>query len=107
MPYDDIWRIIGSSNLAVNSSAGTVTSTPAFGSQTYAIQVAFVAAVSSTAGLRFSIGTLGQNTPSSTASPLLPPNWVQVYKVSPGQQLAALSNDATAIANLNIVELAK
>lgn len=107
MAFDDIYRIIASRNLAVNSSAGTVTSTAAFGAQTYAVQLCFVAGVASTAGLRFSIGELGNNTPTSTASPLLPPNWVQVYKVTPGQQLAALSNDASAIANLSIVELSK
>jgi len=105
MAYDDIWRILGSQNLAVGTAAGAVASV-SLGSQTYAVQLGFVAAASSTAGCRFNIGE-GTVVVSSTTSPLLPPNWIQVYKVTPGQKVAALSNDASAIASLNIVELTK
>lgn len=43
---------------------------------------------------------------NSTVGHLLPPNWVQPYKVTPGQRVSAISNDAgTPI--LSVVELTK
>lgn len=106
MAYDDIYRVIASQSLAVATVGGASASTAVFGSQTYAIDIVFVAAAGATAGCRFNIG--GPNDAvSSTQGALLPPNWIQRFKVTPGQRVIALSNDASAIASLNVVELSK
>lgn len=106
MAYDDVFRIIASRSLAVGTAGGAVASTTALSGQTYAVDLVFIGAVTTTAGVRFSIGEVGQ-TVNSTTSPLLPPNWITRYKCTPGQQIAALSNDATAVGNLTITELSK
>ena len=43
---------------------------------------------------------------SSTAGALLPPNWIQEIKVTPGQRVSAISNDAGTFP-LSITELTK
>jgi len=51
-------------------------------------------AFTSTGGVRYTTGKGAVASP--TASPLLPFNWTQVIKVSPGEQLSAVSNDGVA-----------
>ena len=41
---------------------------------------------------------------SSTAGPLLPANFIEVVKVTPGQRVSAISNDAGTF-SLSITEL--
>ncbi len=107
MAYDDIWRIISSRSFAVSSVGGAQASTAAFGSQTYAVRLYAPGTVSSTSGCRIAIGDGGAAVlVSSTQSLYLPANWPEIYKVSPGQTLAALSNDA-GLFSLNVVELTK
>ena len=43
---------------------------------------------------------------SSTAGGLLPANWIQYVKVTPGQRVSAISNDAGTL-SLGITEFTK
>src|SRR5262245_19862897 len=93
--------------LTVASAAGAATSTAVFGAQTYAIRVTFPAVVTSTGGVRVKIGSTAEApVASSTADALLAQNVVEYLKVSPGQRLSAISNDA-AVPTLNITEVTK
>jgi hypothetical protein len=108
MAYDTVYRILASRSLAVNSSGSTVTSTAALDSQTRVVELVWVGPVASTAGIRFAFGPVGSTTVHSTNSPLLPPNVMGgPYLVSPGTQVAALSNDGSGVGNLTIIELGK
>lgn len=108
MSYDEsLYRIIASRSLAVNSVGGAAASTLALSSQTYAVDLFFPAAINSTAGCRFSISDLGAPAVSSTTGPLMPANWPVRYKCTPGQIVQALSNDASVIPSLSIIELSK
>lgn len=102
--FGDIWRVIASANLVVGSSGGAATSTAVFGSETYAVQICHVNSTSgSTSGVHVLIGTAPTATGSSL---LLPPNWPYIHKVTPGEKLSALSNDAQT-PTLNVAELTK
>lgn len=107
MAYDDIFRIIASRALAVNSAGGAVTSTTSLSAQTYAVDLVFPGIVVSTTGCRFAISTIGEAAVSSTQGSFLPANWVQRLKCSPGQIVQAISNDGSAIPSLTIIELSK
>jgi len=50
-----------------------------FGTQTYAIQLAYPGSTSSTGGCRIAIVSPNDNAVSSTQGTLLPPNWVQPF----------------------------
>ncbi len=108
MAYDDVYRIVASKSIATvgTSGAAAASSTAAFGSTTHAIDIVFVGAITTSSGVRFSICDVASVTVNSTTSPLLPPNWIYRCKVSAGQVVAALSNDATAVAGLTVYELA-
>ena len=69
---------------------------------TYYISLTAPGAFTSTGGVRYTVGKNAVASP--TASPLLPFNWTQVIKVSPGEQLSAVSNDGIA-GTLVVVEL--
>lgn len=105
--YDGIYRIIASRSLAVGSSGGAVTSTTSVSAQTRIVELICSGAVTSSSGIRFNIGEIGSTTVNSTTSPLLVPNVPRQYLISPGQQIAALSNDASVLVNMTIVELGK
>lgn len=100
---DNFWRLGTAQALAVASVGGAVTSSAAFGTQTYAIQVNFPGSVSSTGGCRIAIVDPG-TTVSSTAGTLLSANSAQVYRCTPGQRVSAISNDAGTF-SLSITEL--
>lgn len=102
--FGDIWRVISSANLTVGSSGGAATSTAVFGSETYAVQICHVNSVTgSTSGVRVLVGTAPTAVGSSL---LLPPNWPYIHKVTPGERLSAISNDAQT-PSLNVAELTK
>ena len=105
--YDGIYRIIASRLLTVNSSGGTVSSTGSMSAQTRIVELLCAGAVTSSSGIRFAIGDLGVTVVNSTTSPLLVPNVPRQYLVSPGQQIAALSNDGSVLVNMTILELGK
>ena len=107
--FDDTsWRLGAAQALAVNSVAGAAASTTAFAAQTYAILCSFPGSVSSTSGCRVAVIDPGGSPTavSSTAGALLPANWIQTFKVSPGQKLSAISNDAGTF-SLSVTELTK
>jgi len=90
------------SNLSYSTSAGTAVSTTGFGTQTFFIKMTAPGAFTSTGGVRYTVGKNVVGSP--TASPLLPFNWTEVIKISPGEQLSAVSNDGVA-GTLVVVEL--
>jgi hypothetical protein len=90
--------------VAVASVGGAAASSSAFGTQTYAIRLAYPGSTSSTGGCRIAIVSPNDNAVSSTQGTLLPPNWVQVVRCSPGQRVSAISNDAGTF-SLSITEL--
>jgi hypothetical protein len=89
-------------NVSYNNSAGASVQSAAFQSQTYWIRVCVIGAYTATAGLRYSIGA---NPTASATTQLLPVNWVETIRVTPGQKIAFLGND-TVTGSVNIVELA-
>ena len=107
MPYDSVYRILASRSLAVNSSGSTATSTTALGSQTRVVELICTGAVTSSSGIRFDFGPVGSTVVHSTNSPVLVPGVPRQYLVSPGTQIAALSNDGSVLVNMTIIELGK
>lgn len=105
MAYDDVYRQIAVSTLAINSAGGAVTSIQSVGAQTYVVDLVINGATTSTSGARIGIGDLATSV-TSTVGSFLPTNWIQRYKVTPGQKIAAISNDGQT-ANLSITELSK
>ncbi len=105
MSYNDVLRIITTQKLAVNSSGGAVTSTVSVGAQTRVLEVVFPGIVVSTTGCRFAISDMGADSITSTTGAYLPANWVSRYRCNPGMKVQAISNDGSAIPQLNIIEL--
>lgn len=102
LTHHDAWRQKTSQNVAYNAAGSASTQSAAFGSQTHAIRVVAVGVLSATnTGARIAVG---DSPTASSTSTLLPLNWEEVIRVSPGQQIAALSNAATA-GSLSVVEL--
>ena len=104
--FGDVWRLGAAQSLTVQSVGGAAVSTSVFGTETYAVYCSFPGSVSSTGGVRIKVVSPGDSAVSSTADHLLPANWIQGYKVTPGQRISAISNDAGTPA-LSIVELTK
>ena len=102
MNFHDAFRNSTVTNLTVATSAGTAVSTAGFGTQTYVISITAPGAATTTGGVRYTIGKSAVATTSNGA--LLPFNWTQMVKVSPGEQLSAVSNDGIG-ATLVVVEL--
>src|ERR1700745_3869416 len=102
---DSLWRLGAAQAVAVNSVAGAAASTTAFANETYAIMVSFPGSTSSTGGCRVAVVD-STAAVSSTAGTLLPANWVQTYKVTSGQRVSAISNDAGTF-SLSVTELTK
>ena len=106
MAFDSIWRLAAAQALAVASVGGAAASSAALSSETYAIQLSFPGSVSSTSGCRIAIVSPGDSAVSSTNGTLLPANWIQEIKVTPGQRVSAISNDAGTF-SLSVTELTK
>jgi hypothetical protein len=89
-------------NLAFNGSAGASVQSSAFGSQTFFIRVCAVGITGATAdGVRIAVG---DNPTATSTSALIPLNWFEYVKVTPGQKVAALANN-TASGTLSVTEL--
>jgi hypothetical protein len=104
--FDDVWRLSTAQALAVASVGGAAASSSIFGTQTYAIQLAYPGSTSSTAGCRVAVVSPNDNAVSSTAGALLLPQTTMRVRVTPGQRVSAISNDAGTF-SLSIVELTK
>ena len=90
------YRIIQGSNqnITFNAAAGaSVQCANPFGAQTRVIRVCASGAYTATGGVRIEVG---DNPTASNTSPLLPLNVIDYLIVSPGQKIAALSNDTIA-----------
>jgi hypothetical protein len=85
MRFDNVWRLSTAQALAVASVGGA-------------------AASSFERGCRIAIVSPNDNAVSFTAGTLLPANWVEVLRCSPGQRVSAISNDAGTF-SLSITEL--
>ena len=105
MAYDTIWRLGAAQALAVASVGGAAASSSAFGAQTYAIELSFPGSASSTGGCRVAVVSPTDAAVSSTQG-TFSPNWIQEIKVTPGQRVSAISNDAGTF-SLSITELTK
>jgi hypothetical protein len=90
---------------AVAHRIGDMRSTPQYASLPYTGHPEFSGKVDLTqlGGCRYTVVDPGV-TVSSTAGPLLPANFIEVVKVTPGQRVSAISNDAGTF-SLAITEL--
>jgi hypothetical protein len=101
--WHDYYRLGAAQALAVASAGGAASSSTVFGTMTRAIRLVWNGATS-TSGIRYAI--VDPQTPaiSWTTAALLPANWIEVVKVTPGQRVSAISNDA-GTPSINIIEL--
>ena len=104
---EDVMRIIAVNALAVNSSGGATVSTSSVSSQTYAVDLVYVALGINTSVARFAISDRGAAAITSVTGAFLPPNWIQRYKIQPGQIVQVVSADASTIAHFQVIELSK
>lgn len=100
------WKLGASANLAVASTGGTAVSTAVFGAQTYAVMVNFPGSTSSTHGVHIKFGNATEAPVADSTSPLIFGCQNNIFAVTPGQRLSAISNDA-GTPTLNIVQLTK
>ena len=93
--HDAFFIVDGSTQqLAVTSATGA--STTAFGTQTRAVQI-LNASTFSTTPLHVKFYNVGNTSQaSSTADAPVPVNWVQVYKVQPGQRASLIMGGAAS-----------
>ncbi len=100
----DIFYPGATQSVAVTSAAA---STTVFGTQTRAIQVlAGGTAANSSSIIFMKLGTaLEAPVASSLADVAIPINWVQLFKVYPGQRASFVANDATTSYRLYVTEL--
>lgn len=91
-------------NFASASVGAFTTNTTVFGSQTRWILISAAGVVTaSNNGFRFRVGEAATVTADATAT-LIPLNWEQVVKVTPGQRIAVVGNGA-ATGTVNLTEL--
>jgi hypothetical protein len=102
MQFHDSYRVLASQNLSYAVAGGASAASTAFGSQTYFIRVSTAGVVDATNnGARISFGA---SPVASATSVLLPLNWVDYFKVTPGSKIAVLGNSAST-GTLSITEL--
>jgi hypothetical protein len=100
-PHDS-YRQGTSQNVSYAAAGGASAQSAAFGSQTYWIRVAAVGVLSATLdGVRIKVG---DNPTASATTTLLPLNWVETIRCTPGQKIAVLGNN-TGTGTVNITEL--
>jgi hypothetical protein len=101
--HHDAYRHIAFQNVSYNTSGGASAQSSAFSSQTYWIRVCAAAVVGATQlGVRIKVG---DNPTATSSSALLPMNWVEVIRCTPGQKIAAIAEGATAAGTLSVTEL--
>jgi hypothetical protein len=101
MFFHDAYRHSTINNVTFNAAGGASVQSAAFGSQTKYIRICVQGAITATSGVRISVG---DNPTASATTPLVPVNWVEYIKVTPGQKIAVLAND-TVTGTLSVVEL--
>ncbi len=105
MAYENVYRILASQNVAVDSAGGAVTSSAAFSSETFAILLNYPGSPSSTGGVRVMVVSPASAAVDTTGA-LISPNTPQMFMVTPSQRVSVISNDAGK-PSLNVVELTK
>ncbi len=100
--FHDIFRQRTTQNVSYAAAGGSSAQSNAFGSQTYYIRVCSVGIPGSAIdGVRLAVG----DSPTATStSALIPVNWIEYIKVSPGQKVAVLGNN-TGTGTVNVTEL--
>lgn len=102
MQFHDSYRVLASQNLAYAVAGGASAASTAFGSQCYFVRVSTAGVLDGTnTGCRISFGS---SPVASATSVLLPLNWVDYFKVSPGQKVAAIGASAST-GSLSISEM--
>ena len=102
MQFHDAYRILATQNVAYNAAAGASTQSTAFASQTRYIRVCAVGLTSATIdGVRIAVG---ENPTATATSALLPVQWPEYIKCSPGQKIAVLGNN-TGTGSVSVSEL--
>jgi hypothetical protein len=100
--HHDAYRQITAQSVAIAISGGASAQSSAFSSQTYWIRVCVVGVVNATNdGARIKVG---DNPTASSTSTLLPLNWVETIKCTPGQKVAVVGNNAST-GSLSVTEL--
>jgi hypothetical protein len=98
----DAYRQKATQNVAYNAAAGASTQSTAFSSQTYWIRVCSAGVVSASIdGVRIAVS---DNPTASATSALIPVQWVEYIKCSPGQKIAVLGNN-TGTGSVSVTEL--
>lgn len=98
----DAFRQIATQNVAIAISGGASAQSTAFSSQTYWVRVCVVGVVDSTNnGARIKVG---DNPTATSTSTLLPLNWIERIKCTPGQKVAVVGN-AASTGSLSVTEL--
>jgi hypothetical protein len=98
----DCFRPKATQNVAYAAAGGASAQSTAFGSQTYHIRVCAVGVVSASIdGVRI---VVGENPTATATSTLLPVNWKEYIKCTPGQKIAVLGNN-TGTGTVSVVEL--
>jgi hypothetical protein len=102
MQFHDAYRILATQNVSYAAAGGASAQSTAFASQTRYIRVCAVGVVSASIdGVRIAIDA----SPTATAtSYLLPVNWVEYIKCTPGQKIAVLGNN-TGTGSVSVSEL--
>ena len=88
-------------NLSSSTSAGASGSSAGLTTQTYWVQLCAPGVVSASGGVRVEISPAPT---ANTSSSFLPFDWIQTVKCSPGDRVAAVSNDSVA-ETLTVTEL--
>jgi len=100
--HHDAYRHVATQNVAMAISGGASAQSTAFSSQTYWVRVCIVGVVDTTNnGARIKVG---DNPTATSTSALLPLNWVETIRCTPGQKIAVVGNSAST-GSLNVVEL--
>jgi hypothetical protein len=92
---ETLYRIVASRTIAVNSGGGAVVSTTSLSAQTYAVELVYPSEAGAPAAI------------SSLSAAVLPVGQVLRYKCTPGQKVQAISNGASTVASLTVIELSK
>jgi hypothetical protein len=98
----DAYRQRATQNVSYAVAGGSSAQSNAFTSQTYYIRICAAGVVgASVDGVRV---VVGDNPTATSTSTLLPVQWVEYVKCSPGQKIAVLGN-AASTGTLNVTEL--
>ena len=99
----DVYRHISATNLTVNSTSAT--STSSVSSQTRFVRLVPVLATSTqpAGGVFYAISEVGATAIDSTTGTFLPAGVTEVVKITPGQMVQALASNLT-VTNLSITQ---